>query len=67
MFNLIRISAGHRTVVMTDTRKKVNKRLKTLRKSHRYSKWNGERSKCQFVIESTDGDSEKFKKKPRRW
>jgi len=34
-YNIIQTSRGKETVIMTDSLKKVNARIKTLRKSHR--------------------------------
>ena len=61
MYNLIRTDRGKDTVLMTDSIKRVNARLKTLRAGSRKS---GRSSKnYTYRVESTE-DTEKFKKKP---
>ena len=64
LYNIIRTCRGKDEVVMTDSRSKVNARLKTLRKSHR-GKHTGMRgpAKITFRIEESE-TSEKFSKKP---
>jgi len=55
LFNLIEIKAGKETVVMTDSRPKVNNRIKTLRASHRTKK-------IDYRMEEAE-DNKKFQKK----
>ena len=64
MYDLIQTASGKSTVVMTDSRKNVNNRLKTLRASHR-GKHTGMRgpTKVSFRIQESDSNV-KFKKQP---
>jgi ribosome assembly protein YihI (activator of Der GTPase) len=64
LYNLIKTCRGKETVVMTDSRKNVNSRLKTLRKSHRgqHSGMRGPQ-KISFRVEESGGNV-KYKKKP---
>lgn len=59
LYDLIQVRRGKEIVMMTDTRTKVQDRMKTLRASHRKGV-NGE--KVQYSIRPSE--DEKFKRKP---
>lgn len=60
LFNLIRTCRGKDEVIMTDSRTKVNDKLKTLRQSHRgQHSGMGGRAKVSFRIENSE-ETKKF-------
>jgi len=64
LYNIIQTSRGKETVVMTDSLKKVNARIKTLRQSHR-GQHCGMRgpTKVSFRIEESES-KDTYQKRP---
>jgi hypothetical protein len=60
LYDLVKVSRGRETVVMTDALPRVNDRLRTLRASHR-----GRGQRVELVVRPSQGDS-KFKQRPSR-
>lgn len=58
LYNLIQISQGKETIVMTDSLPKVNNRVKVLRSSKRFN--------TTYKIKKAEEKTEKFKQPPKK-